>query len=280
MKIAFFPKIEKKESKKLALETAHFLIQKGAEVFVEDDKAGALGLPPLSKGDPKTIDILITMGGDGSILRVAHTYAGMSGAILGINLGHLGFMAEVQISELSSCLEDLMRGAYTIQKRTIIDGVSSHGKTFFAINDCVLHRARNPSLVEIAITVDGLFLNHFEADGIIIATATGSTAYSLAAGGPIVSPDIDAFILTPICPHTISNRPIVINPREEIRIEYVSQKAPIEFVSDGLHHFEMNPKDHVILKKSKHTFNLINLNRIDYFSTLRHKLGWAGKLRT
>jgi NAD+ kinase len=255
-------------------------MQKGADVFVEDDKAGALGLPPLSEGDPKTIDILMTMGGDGSILRVAHTYTGMSGAILGINLGHLGFMAEVQISELSCCLEDLMRGAYTIQKRTIIDGVSSHGKTFFAINDCVLHRARNPSLVEIAVTVDDLLLNHFEADGIIIATATGSTAYSLAAGGPIVSPDIDAFILTPICPHTISNRPIVINPKKEVRIEYVSQKAPIEFVSDGLQHFEMNPQDHVILKRSHHTFNLVNLNRIDYFSTLRHKLGWAGKLRT
>lgn len=95
----------KKKIKKLALETAHFLIQKGAEVFVEDDKAEALDLPPLSEGDPKTIDILMTMGGDGSILRVAHTYTGMSGAISS-NFGHLGFMAEVQISELSSCLED------------------------------------------------------------------------------------------------------------------------------------------------------------------------------
>lgn len=279
MKIALFPKIEKDESKNIALEVATFLSQKGAEVFVEEDKASALNLSPLSKADLSSIDILITMGGDGSILRVAHTYAKLKGAILGINLGHLGFMADVQISEIIPCLEDLMNGAYTIQKRTMIDGVSSHGNSFFAINDCVLHRARNPSLVEIAIHVDGHLLNHFEADGIIIATATGSTAYSLAAGGPIVSPDLDAFILTPICPHTISNRPIVINPKKEIRIEYVSEKAPIEFVSDGLQRFEMQPKDHVILKKSTRTFNLVNLKRIDYFSTLRHKLGWSGKLR-
>lgn len=279
MKIALFPKVEKAESKNLALEVAGFLMKKGAEVFVEEDKADALALPPLSEADLSSIDILITMGGDGSILRVAHTYSEISGAILGINLGHLGFMADVQVSEMIPCLEDLINGAYTIQKRSMIDGISSHGKSFFAINDCVLHRARNPSLVGIAIYVDGLLLNHFEADGIIIATATGSTAYSLAAGGPIVSPDIDAFILTPICPHTISNRPIVINPKKEIRIEYVSEKAPIEFVSDGLQHFEMKPKDHIILKKSQRTFNLVNLKRIDYFSTLRHKLGWSGKLR-
>lgn len=279
MKIALFPKVEKAESKNLALEVAGFLMKNGTEVFVEEDKADALSLPPLSKADLSSIDILITMGGDGSILRVAHTYNEINRAILGINLGHLGFMADVQVSEMIPCLEDFINGAYTIQKRTMIDGISSHGRSFFAINDCVLHRARNPSLVEIAIYVDGLLLNHFEADGIIIATATGSTAYSLAVGGPIVSPDIDAFILTPICPHTISNRPIVINPKKEIRIEYISEKAPIEFVSDGLQHFEMKPKDHVILKKSERTFNLVNLKRIDYFSTLRHKLGWSGKLR-
>ncbi|MCB1116395.1 MAG: NAD(+)/NADH kinase, partial [Chlamydiia bacterium] len=189
------------------------------------------------------------------------------------------FMADVQVSEMIPCLEDLIQKNYTIQKRRILEGTSKSGQTFFAINDCVLHRAKNPSLVEIAIYVDDLLLNHFEADGIIIATATGSTAYSLAAGGPIISPEIDALVLTPICPHTISNRPIVISPKKEVRIEYVSEKEPIECVSDGLKHFEMKPKDHVILKKSARTFNLVNLKRIDYFSTLRHKLGWSGKLR-
>ncbi len=278
MILALFPKVQKDDSKKLALQVIEFLTKNNATVVVEDDKAEALGAPPLSSIDSKSIDILITMGGDGSILRVAHQYSDLSAAILGINLGHLGFMADVQMSEIIPGLQDLVDGAYTIQERLIIEGESNSGQQFFAINDCVLHRARNPSLVGIAIYVDDLLLNNFEADGVILATSTGSTAYSLAAGGPILSPEIDAFVLTPICPHTISYRPIVINPKREIRIEYVSQKQPIEFVSDGLQHFEMSPGDHVILKKSSKTFKLVNLKRIDYFSTLRHKLGWSGKL--
>ncbi|QVL57140.1 MAG: NAD(+)/NADH kinase [Simkaniaceae bacterium] len=279
MKIALFPKIQNDESKKLALQVIEFLSKNGVSVVVEDDKASELGMPSFSSTDPQSIDILITMGGDGSILRIAHQYSDLNAAILGINLGHLGFMADVQISEIIPCLEDLLNGSYTIQERTMIDGKSNQGDCFFAINDCVLHRARNPSLVEIAIYVDDLLLNNFEADGVILATSTGSTAYSLAAGGPILSPEIDAFVLTPICPHTISYRPIVINPKQDIRIEYVSKNQPIEFVTDGLQHFEMSPGDHVILKKSSKTFKLVNLKRIDYFSTLRHKLGWSGKLR-
>ena len=279
MIIALFPKIQKEESKRLAHKVIDFLKKGNASVVVEDDKASALGAPSLSSVKPEEIQFLITMGGDGSILRVAHQYSHLEAAILGINLGHLGFMADVQISEIIPGLEDLLNGAYTIQNRIIIEGTSSHGKSFFAINDCVLHRARNPSLVEIAIFIDDLFLNTFEADGVILATPNGSTAYSLAAGGPIISPEIEALMLTPICPHTISNRPIIIPPNRTIRIEYVSQKDPIEFVADGLQYFEMTPGDFVQIKKSSKTFKLVNLMRIDYFSTLRSKLNWAGKLR-
>jgi len=279
MKIALFPKVDKDESKKIAVQVIDFLSENGVSVVVEDDKAKVLEMPSFSSVDPESIDVLITMGGDGSILRVAHQHSDLNAAILGINLGHLGFMADVQISEIIPCLKDLLNGSYTIQERIIIDGISNRNESFFAINDCVLHRARNPSLVEIAIYVDDRLLNNFQADGVILATPTGSTAYSLAAGGPILSPEIDAFVLTPICPHTISYRPIVIPPHQDIRIEYVSKNQPIEFVTDGLHHFEMSSGDHVILKKSSRTFKLINLKRIDYFSTLRHKLGWSGKLR-
>ncbi|MDJ0651891.1 MAG: NAD(+)/NADH kinase [Simkaniaceae bacterium] len=279
MKIALFPKVDKDESKKIAARVIDFLSAHGISVVVEDDKAKMFERPSLASADPESIDILITMGGDGSILRVAHQHSEFKAAILGINLGHLGFMADVQISEIIPCLEDLLKGRYIIQERIIIDGVSNRNTPFFAINDCVLHRAQNPSLVEIAIYVDDLLLNNFQADGVILATPTGSTAYSLAAGGPILSPEIDAFVLTPICPHTISYRPIVIPPHQDIRIEYVSKNQPIEFITDGLQHFEMSPGDHVILKKSSRTFKLIHLKRTDYFSTLRHKLGWSGKLR-
>ena len=279
MKIALFPKVHEEESKKLAQNVLNFLSSRNVEVVVEDDKASALGATPLTATAPETIDILITMGGDGSILRVAHQYSHLDAAILGINLGHLGFMADVKIADIIPGLENLVTNHFSIQERLMLEGESSGQQTFFAINDCVLHRARNPSLVEITIHVDNLFLNTFEADGVIIATPNGSTAYSLAAGGPIVSPDIEAILITPICPHTISNRPIVLTPSQNIRIEYKGHQEPIEFVTDGLHHFEMKVGDQVHLRKSPKTFKLVNLKGIDYFSTLRHKLGWSGKLR-
>lgn len=279
MKIALFPKVQEGASKKLAQETLDFLTKHQVEVVVEDDKASMLGAPTLSSANPNSIDILITMGGDGSILRVAHQYSNLDAAILGINLGHLGFMADVKISNIIPGLENLVNKRFVIQERVMIEGKSSTNKEFFAINDCVLHRARNPSLVEITIHVDNLFLNTFEADGVIIATPNGSTAYSLAAGGPIVSPDIEAFVITPICPHTISNRPIVLTPSQNIHIEYKGHKGPIEFVADGLQHFEIKVGDQIHLRKSQKKFKLVNLNGIDYFSTLRHKLGWSGKLR-
>jgi len=276
--IALFPKIQKKESKKLAQKVITFLTHHHFSVVVENDKASIFQAPPLSSVPPEQIQFLITMGGDGSILRVAHQYAHLNASILGINLGCLGFMAEVQIGNMISSLTHFIRGAYTIKNCIIIEGMSSHKRSFFAINDCVLHRARNPNLVEIAISIDNLPLNTFKADGIILATPNGSTAYSLAAGGPIVSPEIDALILTPICPHTISNRPIVIPSTHTICIEYVSQNDPIEFVADGLQYFEINSGDKVQIKKSSKTFKLVSLKNIDYFSTLRSKLNWSGKL--
>ncbi|NGX50206.1 MAG: NAD kinase [Chlamydiae bacterium] len=279
MVIALFPKVQEEESKRLARKVIDFLTESGATVVVEDDKASALDSAPLSSVKAEEVEFLITMGGDGSMLRIAHQYSHLDGAILGINLGHLGFMADVQIAEIIPCLKDLLAGAYTIQSRITIEGESNRGDAFFALNDFVLHRSHNPSLIEIAIFIDDLFLSTFEADGVILATPNGSTAYSLAAGGPILSPEIEALVITPICPHTISNRPIVITPNRTIRIEYVSKNDPIECVADGFQHFEMSTGDSIQIKKSSKSFKLVNLNRIDYFSTLRTKLGWAGKLR-
>lgn len=279
MIIALFPKIQRKEVKAVAQKIITFLKKSNISVVVEDDKAVPLNAPPLSSVRPEEIQFLITMGGDGSILRIAHQYAHLEAAILGINLGQLGFMADIQISEIIPSLEDLLAGAYTVEKRIIIEGISNHKHSFFAINDCVLHRACNPNLVETSIFIDNQFLNTFKADGIILATPNGSTAYSLAAGGPIMCPNIDALILTPICPHTLSNRPIVISTKHTIRIEYISQNDPVEFVSDGFQHFKMASGDTVQLRKSSKTFNLVTLTRIDYFSILRSKLNWSGKLR-
>jgi len=149
----------------------------------------------------------------------------------------------------------------------------------FAVNEIVIHRASNPCLVDLAINVDEHYLNTFSADGVIISTPSGSTAYSLAAGGPIVTPELNALILTPICPHTISNRPIVLYPKNEITIEYKSNHAPVEITFDGFPCFSINAGEVITITLSQRLFRLVSMPGHDYFSTLRNKLGWAGKLR-
>lgn len=279
MIIALFPGHKHKDSEKLTSEILDFFSKHSIKVVAEEKEAKKLGLETLDSVDPKEIKFLISMGGDGTILSIAHKYMDLDIPILGINTGHLGFMADVPISDLKASLEDLLSGEYTIEKRIIIEGTTPSGKISYVLNDFVIHRSKNSSLIELSITVDGLFLNTFEADGIILSTPNGSTAYSLAAGGPILSPSLDGVVITPICPHTISNRPIVLTANHQIKIEYLSAYDPIEVVADGLEHFELKQNEHFSFKKSEKVFKLVNLNRRDYFSTLRTKLGWSGKLR-
>jgi NAD+ kinase len=172
-----------------------------------------------------------------------------------------------------------MNGAYTIEERSTIYGKTAHGQDCFAVNDIVIHRGKNPTLIEIAIHVGGVYFNTFVADGIILSTPNGSTAYSLAAGGPIISPSIEAIVITPICPHTISNRPIVLAADQEIQLQYLSNYDPIEIRADGLTNFDLKTGDVFHVRRHSKKFRLVNLLRRDYFSTLRTKLGWHGKLR-
>ena len=244
----------------------------------EDEKALHFNATPLSTVDPAEIQFLIVMGGDGTILRISHQFAHLNAPILGINLGHLGFMADIPASDIFPSLTDLLQHAYTIDERIVLETISSQGNKLHAVNDIVLHRASNYSLIELAVEVDGIYVNTFTADGIIVSTPTGSTAYSLAAGGPILSPTLDAIVITPICPHTISNRPIVLTADRKIQIRYVSEYDPIDVRADGLDAFPMKSGDSLLIQRSPRPFKIVNLLRHEYFSTLRKKLGWSGKL--
>ena len=279
MIIALFPHTDRRQSKNLAIGIQEFLSSHQVTVVAEDTEAELIGAKNLSSVDPKTIDFLISMGGDGTILRLAHKYESWNIPILGINLGHLGFMADVPIADIYPSLQDLIDGNYKIHQRVMIQGESLRGDHCFAVNDIVVHRGQNPSLVEISIHIDGLYLNTFEADGIIIATPNGSTAYSLAAGGPIIGPDLEAVALTPISPHTISNRPIILPAHHEIQIQYLSEYDPIEVRADGITRHELQTGDVFHITRCAKNFKLVSLLRRDYFSTLRTKLGWSGKLR-
>ena len=279
MIVALFANTSKKYSRSLALGIHEFLTNQNITVVVEDEEAVSLGLKKLSDVPRDQIDFIISLGGDGTILRLIHENPDLTAPVLGINTGHLGFMADVPISDLYPSLQDLISGAYKIEKRLMIQGETLQKETCFALNEIVVHRGRNPTLVEIAIHVDGAYVNTFEADGIIISTPNGSTAYSLAAGGPILSPDLEALVLTPISPHTISNRPIVLTANQEIQIQYLSDYEPVEIRADGLESFSLKMGEVFKISRSPKYFRLVSLFRRDYFSTLRTKLGWSGKLR-
>lgn len=276
---ALFPNISKRQSKSIAIGIREYLNNRNAIVTTGDDEAELIGAIPLSEVDPKSIDIMISLGGDGTILRLVQKHPEISAPIVGINLGSLGFMADVPITEIYPTLEDLLNNNYKIHHRVMMEGYSVNSDKYYAINEFVIHRAQNPCLVDLAIHVDGNYLNTFSADGIIISTPSGSTAYSLAAGGPILTPELEAFVITPISPHTISNRPIVLMPENDIQIQYISEYEPVEISYDGFAQIKMYTGEVFHIRKAEKRCQLVGLAHHEYFSTLRKKLGWSGKLR-
>ncbi|MBB64540.1 MAG: NAD(+) kinase [Waddliaceae bacterium] len=279
MIIALFPNRQKKRSKSIAVSIREFLVSRGVTVVVDDENAEEFEAAPISSIDPNEIKYMLSMGGDGTILQLIHRHPDILAPVLGINLGSLGFMADVPISEIYPSLQDLLAGAYHVENRVMMQGGLGQEQHGFAVNDIVIHRAQNPCLVDLAIHVDGRYLNTFSADGVILSTPSGSTAYSLAAGGPILAPELEALVMTPISPHTISNRPIVLLPSQEIQIQYLSERDPVECTYDGISSKPMNTGEVFTITPCARRFSLVRLHRRDFYSTLRSKLGWTGKLK-
>jgi len=279
MIIGLIPNEEKKQSFKLAKEIISFLSSHNVTLVTDDQFAEELGLKALSKVKPSKVDLIIGMGGDGTMLHLFHKYEKLDIPLLGINLGDVGFMADIPVEEMQENLHEIISKKYRIQERMVLEGCLGGSFPILAANDLVFHRGKNHSMIELSIYVDGNYFNTFRADGLIIATPTGSTAYSLAAGGPILAPQLDGFALTPICPHTISYRPTVITADHEIEIKYLSHlKDPIEVWADGIEAKPMYADEIVKVKKSKKKFKLIKLDRHDFYSILRTKLMWLGKI--
>lgn len=279
MIIALFANMKKRESYTVAKQIVAFLQERKVSVVARDDEAEELAVPPLSSVNPNSIDCLISLGGDGTILRLVHHFPHLQAPILGINLGHLGFMADIPLSDLYPSLEELASGKYKVEERIMMEGYGGTCNHCFAVNEIVIHRAQNPALIDLSLQVDGVYLNTFSADGIIISTPNGSTAYSLSAGGPILTPNLNAFVITPISPHTITNRPIVLMPKDKIDIQYLSSYNPVEITYDGFSRYALSTNEIFSITKSKRTFKMVQLSSSDHFSTLRTKLGWSGQVR-
>jgi NAD+ kinase len=276
--IALFPNMSRPDIKQVANSIIDFLTKQKVKVVMDDEHAKTFGIPKLSSVPLKNVDVVITLGGDGTILRLVHRHPDLTSAIMPVNMGGLGFMADITLEEVTESLKKLLLGNYKIEKRMALEGFLG-GNNCIAINDIVIHRGANPSLTDLAIYVDDIYLNTFSADGIIFSTPSGSTAYSLSAGGPILTPTLKAIVVTPICPHTISNRPLVLLPKNEFRVEFISNHQPIQVIYDGFPSSPMSKGDSLLIKLSDKEYNFVRMPSHDYFSTLRSKLNWSGKLK-
>jgi NAD+ kinase len=219
-------------------------------------------------------DFIIAMGGDGTLLRAARYIMKQSIPLIGINLGSLGFLTEIVVDELYPTLEKILEGDYKIEKRTILKASLDDKRTFFALNDIVLHMGHLGRIIGIKIRINGNPLAEFSADGLIISTPTGSTAYSLAAGGPIIHHGVDAQVLTPICPHTLGLRPMVFSSSEKLTIEL--QKGSGIFVVDGQTTIDVKKGFRFTVTQADYKVSLVRATKRDFFEILRTKLNWGG----
>lgn len=228
---------------------------------------------------PALSDFLIVLGGDGTLLSVARLSAADDVPILAVNLGGLGFLTTVSLDELYPLLDEIFRGESHISERVmLLAEILRDGKVVrsqIALNDAVLNKAALARIMDLELRVDDEYVTTYKADGLILSTPTGSTAYSLAAGGPIVYPVMEAFVITPICPHTLTNRPLVVPDSARIEIEYRAEDDSVFLTLDGQVGFELAKKDKIRITKAPHTLHLVRPWKKTYFEILRNKLKWG-----
>jgi NAD+ kinase len=232
------------------------------------------------KNLPEVCDILISLGGDGTILRMARLVCGFSTPILGINLGKLGFLAEVSLDELDDCITEIIRGEYNIEDRMMLQVQIGKSKNLIhALNDFVLDQTGSSRMFSIQTFVNGEFLSKFTGDGIIVATPTGSTAYVLSNGGPIVTPTNHSILISPICPHTLTARTVVVPEESIITLKVESAHGKIHLAADGQFQTFLNPPVEIKIERSKNVTKLVKRRNTSYYDVLRRKLHWGKDVR-
>lgn len=260
---------------------AEELTRRKAEFLYERATGAIVGIDsPLDEsGLAERCDILLVMGGDGSILRALHRSEGHIRPIFGINIGSLGFLTCVGSDEYLEALECLLSESYRLSQRSLLDveisGPAGVTPLEMALNEVTISRGQRSQLVRLQTSVSGASLTEYNADGLIVATPTGSTAYSLAAGGPILMPDSGALVITPICPHVLSNRSLVISDKSEIIIEAAGNQEVFVTV-DGRTPHALKPSERVVLRLSSRTLPLATMPGTTFPDVLRQKLKWSG----
>lgn len=259
-----------------------WLRERQIEVLVDAETACCIdpGAPVLPREQlAENVDLLIVLGGDGTLLSAARALKGHKVPILAVNLGGLGFLTSVTRDELYPLLERVVRGEHQLSQRmmlmaqTIRNGDVAEQQV--ALNDAVINKAALARMLDFDVYVDGAQIGRYRADGLIVATPTGSTAYSLAAGGPIVHPHLDAFVITPICPHMLTNRPLVIPDTSHVEIDIAAAEEPVYLTLDGQVGFQLQSKDRVVIDKSQSRVYFVQSPQKSYFEVLRSKLRWG-----
>jgi NAD+ kinase len=233
-----------------------------------------------------TADLVVAIGGDGTMLYAADLVRGKDKPLLGVNRGRLGFLADVSPSDMLESIDRVLAGQYSVESRLLlaaaIRGSDGEATLTMALNDVVLQRRETGRMVDFETRIDGGYINTHAGDGLIVATPTGSTAYSLSCGGPIVEPGLDAVVLVPICPHTLSDRPIVIPASRTIEVTLLERDSTkAEVVIDGRSVGELTPDDRLTISASDERLTLIHPPGYDYYDILRTKLHWGhdGRMR-
>ena len=274
-------KSSSEDALELASETAARLESRGLAVVFEEETAAALpgqvvSLPRTRIGSE--VDLLITLGGDGTLLSVAR-HAAPEVPVIGVNMGTLGFLTEIAAPEFPSVLDRVLAGDFQTDRRStfrvfVRNGDDEH--TFRVLNDAVINKSALARIIEMHVEVAGEFMSSFRADGLILSTPTGSTAYNLSAGGPIVHPRMEAIVLTPICPHMLTNRPIVLPDDVEITIGFVGHDSEMFLTLDGQEGVPLHMQSTVHVRRSGLSIALVRNPARGYFDVLRSKLKWGG----
>lgn len=280
-RIGIIAKPHKPEARTVLQKLLPWLETRGVKPILDEETAGlagALGGHP--KADlPRLVDLLLVLGGDGTLLSVARLVGARDVPILGVNLGALGFLTEVTLEEIYSALDAVFQGTYEVTRRILLSAtVRREGERiaeYIALNDAVINKGALARMIELETHIDGEYVTTFRADGLILSTPTGSTAYCLAAGGPIVYPTLRALVVTPICPHMLTFRPLVIPDSAKVEIVQASANESAYLTLDGQVGFTLRHRDVVEVGRSDHTITLIKSPGKNYFQILRAKLKWG-----
>lgn len=226
-----------------------------------------------------SVDLVLVLGGDGTMIAAARLMGETEVPVLGVNYGGLGYLAEFRIEELYTALESILAGNYRLDRRVMLDVELQRGEEQVTrnrvLNDIVINKSALARIIEIEAYLNRQFVNSFRADGLIVSTPTGSTAYNLSAGGPVIFPSMNAVVITPICPFTLSNRPIVVPDDAVIELCLKTDREEVALTLDGQVGFPLQVEDRVIIRKSQTTFNIVQPTNRNYFDVLRDKLRWG-----